>query len=147
MDLQASTMQNNGIKHDLSIDFPAGELANFDLSHFDTSGLLFDDQEQHKQQSSAVNNSMDVDQDVASWLDSLCATNTVINTSNSFTTSTTVSSADNNSRKQQFNSLLLNSDDCELNGNSHNDLMPRGDPLMASTFNNESLSNDSDFDL
>ena len=94
-----------------SQDLPA-DLANFDCTHFES---MFD-----------KSNDMDVEEDVASWLDSLCAN------SNASSNSKLVAQP----RLNELTQPHLN----ELNGNRHglSDLsvmMSRGDPLMGSANN------------
>ena len=117
------------------------DLTNFDPSHVES---MFDKQ---TVPSSTLGNSniidgtsgtMDVEDDVASWLDSLCSQNNqhsvpmVPNGTGISTNGTTGSST--------TTAWTVKS---ELNGNN-GDLMPRGDPLMGS-FSNSIANNE--FDL
>ena len=115
------------------------DLTNFDPSHVES---IFD-----RQSSSNISNNisnsniidgtsgtMDVEDDVASWLDSLCSQQ-----NNQQNTGVTINSAvpTLNGTPWPVKS--------ELNGNN-GDLMPRGDPLMGS-FTNSILPANNDFDL
>ena len=100
-------------------ELPA-DLSNFDLTHLES---MFDKQPNH---------SMDIEEDVASWLDSLSANH-----------HSNMEKTNQSSGKMQLNH--------ELNGNSIGDLMPRGDPLMGSSnaFNisHPMIQTNHDFDL
>ena len=100
-----------------SQDLPT-DLANFDLTQLES---IFD----------KSNDTMDVEEDVASWLDSLCANNATNNSKPEVLHQLTTTGS------KQTGSQLLHL--IELNGNTNGDLssimMSRGDPLMGSANN------------